>query len=122
VSLLLSALGLAAVAAGFVAYPLLMQRWSTLVDAVSGHVIDRESRRRVALAALKEVEYDHASGKLDRADYLDMKVRLEREALAAIQLEEAAVTAADTAPIAHPCGFTNPAGSRFCAGCGKRLA
>jgi cytochrome c-type biogenesis protein CcmI len=122
VSLLLSALGLAAVAAGFVVYPLLMQRWSTLVDAVSGHVLDRESRRRVALAALKEVEYDHVSGKLDRADYLDMKARLEREALAAIQLEEAAVTAADAAPITHPCGFTNPAGSRFCAGCGKRLA
>jgi cytochrome c-type biogenesis protein CcmI len=121
VTLLLGALLLALIAAGFVAFPLMTQRRSLLSDVVPGHVLDREARKRVALAALKEVEYDRASGKLDDTDYLEMRTRLEREALAAIDADEAA-TKVSLEPVRHSCGFTSPVGSRFCAGCGKPLS
>jgi hypothetical protein len=90
-------------------------------------VQERDSRRRVALAALRDVEYDHAAGKLDDVDYREMRGRLELEALQAIATDDVApaesVTAGRTSAEAppHGCGFTNPAGSRFCSGCGQRL-
>lgn len=115
-----------------------------MTDLTPGAVVDARTRRRIALASLKEVEYDRVAGKLDEADYRRLKAQLEREALAAIQVAQAAdsdaeagmatsdaaagtVTAAPprsmpaAAAAAHACGFVNPAGSRYCAGCGQQL-
>lgn len=115
-----------------------------MTDLTPGAVVDARARRRVALASLKEVEYDRVAGKLDEEDYRRLKAQLEREALAAIQVAqsidsgaEAGVSASEApagvataapprfAPIsaatAHGCGFVNPAGSRYCAGCGQQL-
>jgi len=121
-NLFLGAIVLAAIAAGWVVYPLVMQRWGLLGDTYSGHAVDRETRKRVALAALKEVEYDRASGKLDENDYRELKSRLEREALDVLRPQEGDGGTTPAASIRHHCGFMNPAGSRFCAGCGKRLS
>ena len=84
-------------------------------------MVDADARRRVALASLKEVEYDRVSGKLDDQDYRRLKAQLEREALAAISAVDASTGGASHLPIAHSCGFVNPPGSRFCSGCGRRL-
>lgn len=115
-----------------------------MTDLTPGEVVDAHARRRVALASLKEVEYDRVAGKLDDADYRRLKAQLEREALAAIQVAQAVDSSADggmstsdtaggtataappvsaptTAAAAHTCGFINPAGSRYCAGCGQQL-
>ena len=115
-----------------------------MTDLTPGAVVDAHTRRRIALASLKEVEYDRVAGKLDEADYRRLKAQLEREALAAIQVAQAAdsdaeagMTTSDaaagkataapprsmptTAAAAHACGFVNPAGSRYCAGCGQQL-
>lgn len=119
-SLLIAAALLALVATIWVAQPLLSRRWGALSDQISPAVLDREARKRVALAALKDVEYDHAAGKLDDADYAEMRSLLEVEALEALRAAEAARSEAVAAP--HACGFANPPGSRFCAGCGQRLA
>jgi hypothetical protein len=124
--LLLGAL-LATLAAVWVIGPLAARRAAVLVDAAPGALLDAEARRRAALASLKELEYDFLGGKLDPADYRAQRDRMGLEALAAIRAAEAAErglvgerAALPTQP-AHACGFVNPAGSRFCAGCGLRL-
>lgn len=130
--LLLSAL-LATVAGLFVVAPILARRTAMLADAAPGALLDAEARRRATLAALKDLEYDFLGGKLDEADYRAQRDRLSYEAVAAIRAAEAAqagagegvvdgaVLGAGAEPVAHGCGFVNPPGSRFCAGCGKRL-
>ena len=88
-------------------------------------MLDAEARRRVALASLKELEYDYLGGKLDDADYRAQKERLSVEALAAMRAAEAAGAGESGRPAAgpdrHACGFLNPPLSRYCAGCGARL-
>lgn len=121
---LLLALG----AAAFVIRPLAARREALLLDVAPGAVLDAEARRRVALAALRELDYDYLGGKLDDADYQAQKERLSLEALAAMRAAEAVgygaggdATVAAAGPDRHACGFLNPPASRFCAGCGVRL-
>ena len=115
---------LALLAAAFVVRPLVARRDALLVDLAPGAVLDAEARRRVALVALKELEYDYLGGKLDTADYQSQKERLSVEALAAMRAAEAVgIESGRTVagPDRHACGFLNPPLSRFCAGCGARL-
>jgi hypothetical protein len=122
-TLLLISLLVALIAGVWVVYPLLFKRFVVVEDRLATDVFEGESRKRVALAALKDVDYDHAAGKLDESDYQDIRGVLEREALEAIQLSAARAPAgAVGSQIVHSCGFRNPGGSRFCAGCGHRLA
>jgi hypothetical protein len=118
-TLFLAAIVVALLAAAWVALPLVAGRGALLGDVLPGRLLDLESRKRVALAALKEVEYDHVGGKLDEADYRQLRGQLEREALAALEAAEDRPAAAPAAP--HACGFVSPGGSRFCSGCGRRL-
>ncbi|HEX2189622.1 MAG TPA: zinc ribbon domain-containing protein [Longimicrobiaceae bacterium] len=119
---------LALLATLLVVHPIWGRRAALLADVAAGEVLDAEARRRVALAALKELEYDFAAGKLDDADYRSQRERLSAEAVRAIRaadrlrgIEVSPATLAD-GPAAHGCGFVNPARSRFCAGCGARLS
>jgi len=122
VTLLLFSALLATLAGAFVIRPLLVRRGALLVDVAPGAVLDAEARRRVALASLTELEYDFVGGKLDEADYRAQRERLGLEALAAIRASEAMGGGAPAAESdRHACSFVNPAGSRFCAGCGTRL-
>ena len=120
---------LALLAAAFVIRPLATRREALLVDLAPGAVLDAEARRRVALASLRELDYDYLGGKLDDADYRAQKERLSLEALVAMRAAEAVGYGAGAAdgeraaagPDRHACGFLNPPGSRFCSGCGVRL-
>lgn len=118
-TLLLFSLLLAVVAAGFVVAPVVARREAMIGDLAPGAVLDAEARRRSALAALRELEYDFLGGKLDDADYRAQKETLSVEALAAMRAAEA--VGAGAGPDRHRCGFLNPPASRFCAGCGARL-
>lgn len=123
-TLLAFSLLLALLAAAFVVAPLVARREAVLADVAPGAVLDAEARRRVALAALKELEYDYLGGKLDEPDYRAQKQRLSLEALEAMRAAEAAgggAAGAATTEDRHRCGFLNPPASRFCAGCGARL-
>ncbi len=139
-TLLIFALLLSVAAALLVIRPLLARNTALLADLAPGAVIDAEARKRVTLAALKDLEYDYLGGKLDETDYRSQKDLLSREALEAIQAASVAQAgwdgnAAEGARIRvskldiklaleagrHACGFVNRAGSRFCAGCGARL-
>jgi hypothetical protein len=120
-TLLIAGMALALAVGIFVVHPILFRRWGLLGDALPGQLVDREARKRVALAALKEVEYDRAAGKLDEVDYRALRSRLEGEALAALRAAEGDTVSAGTGEPRHTCGFVNPGGSRFCSGCGVRL-
>ncbi len=103
---------------------------------------ETEARKRVALLALRDVEYDFLAGKLDEADYRSLKSQLTAEALAALEADEAARGAGAGGPAADAdleseiarvraglrsgvvcadCGFANEKGSRFCSACGHAL-
>jgi hypothetical protein len=83
-------LGVAAVV--FVARPFLrdapMTADSDLAEAVPGEQLERlqavEERDR-ALGALKELEFDHRTGKISDADYRELVGPLRREAAAALR-------------------------------------
>lgn len=102
---------------------------------------ETEARKRVALLALRDVEYDFLAGKLDQDDYRSLKSQLTAEALAALEADEAARdgvaggTDADleaeiarvraglkSGVVCADCGFANDQGSRFCSACGHALA
>ena len=101
---------------------------------------DTEARKRVALLALRDVEYDFLAGKLDEHDYRSLKAELTAEALAALDADEdargrdvATAEASLEAEIAEiraglgggggcpSCGYLIEEGSRFCSGCGTPL-
>ena len=54
---------------------------------------ETEARKRVALLALRDVEYDFLAGKLDENDYRSLKGELTAEALAALEADEKAARA-----------------------------
>ena len=102
---------------------------------------ETEARKRVALLALRDVEYDFLAGKLDEEDYRSLKGELTAEALAALEADEAArgesglvgdsgleaeiarIRAGLKSGVVCPeCAFSNDEGSRFCSSCGHALA
>lgn len=92
---------------------------------------DDMSPQTVALRALKEIEFDRATGKLSDTDYEQLKAKYTGEALAAMRGEQGARSStlpATTAPRsvlrALSCPEHGPRPERdaqFCSGCGRRL-
>ncbi len=99
---------------------------------------DDFSPRAVALRALKEIEFDRATGKLSDADYDNLKTKYTTEALAGLRAEatgggrrDAGSVVSDGAShpasrISHPvCPTHGPrpeSDAQFCSECGRRLA
>lgn len=95
----------------------------------------REHRKELALAALKEIEFDRATGKIDDADYARMKAHYTTEALDAIRDADAAAAPVPVEPalvaVAAGGGTADAAealvaakrraGGRFCTECGAAL-
>ena len=80
------------VAAPFLREPVLAAADDRLVelDAAGEHVLGLAERRDRALAALKELEFDHRTGKVSDDDYRDQVGPLRQEAAEALKgLEEA---------------------------------
>ena len=127
-TLLIASLLLAAAAAVWVITPILAGRAAPIGDPLPGAVVEAEAHKSAAFLSLEEIEYDRLAGKLDQQDYERLRVQLSREALEALRSAEAVegvmpgvFPSAATAGV-HECGFANPVGSRFCAGCGARLS
>jgi hypothetical protein len=103
-------------------------------------VEESESPKIQALLALKEIEFDRATGKLSDDDYAQLKDRYAKRALAAIDAEEAAASAVAAAEgaddpaeamiraarahhssICPVCGPRPETGAAFCSECGRPL-
>ncbi len=128
---------LAAVATYFVLLPILRPS----VELASGDAgsdegedpADDMSPQTVALRALKEIEFDRATGKLSDTDYEQLKAKYTQEALAAMRGEAENVTRetghvtadATTFPVSRvSCpehGARPEVGPSFCSDCGRRL-
>jgi len=67
--------------------PVFSGRGAPLYDGDDGYD-EGAARRRVALTALRDLEYDRATGKLDEHDYGQLKTELSREALRHLEREE----------------------------------
>lgn len=96
---------------------------------------DDFSRQAVAFRALKEIEFDRATGKLSDADFDTLKAKYTTEALAALRAETGergagsgpiADRTAPRSPLPAPaCPTHGPrpeSDAQFCSDCGRRLA
>jgi hypothetical protein len=137
-------LGAAVVAAAVVLFLIqpVVKGLQASLERSEGELTDTEARKRVALLALRDVEYDFLAGKLDEDDYRSHKAELTAEALAALEADEADRSGSQEeydaagdleAEIARvrsgleagttcsECGYSNDEGSRFCSACGAAL-
>lgn len=129
----------------YVLLPIVQGR-EALLHRTEEESTEEEFRKRIALSALRDVEYDYATGKLDEEDYRRLRGELSVEALRILEDtggEAAAGTAAagdEGAPsdpleaeiarlrqgleegrACRTCARVNPPGSRYCGGCGEPL-
>ncbi len=136
---LLAGVGLALLVVAWILHPLVTGR-SAPMHRDDDELTDVQHRKRIALLALRDVEYDHHAGKLDEADYLAMKRKISAEALSALDEEERALSPGSPesldveaeiralratlreGAVCQECGNPNAAGSRFCGACGAALA
>ena len=141
---LITGILLAAGAVYFVLRPILHPELPELGKEDEGGLEEGEdpeddlSPRAVALRALKEIEFDRATGKLSDADYDVLKTRYTSEALAALRAEPSRSEMRDAGSgasfdashpasrIPHPvCPNHGPrpeSDAQFCSDCGRRLA
>lgn len=91
---------------------------------------DDMSPQAIALRALKEIEFDRATGKLSDTDYAELKVKYTAEALAVMRAESGVgsqelVKPTPIAKLPTPtCPEHGPRPEKdavFCADCGRRL-
>jgi hypothetical protein len=132
---------LAAGAVYFVLRPILRPDFEGEGKGEGGRVDEGEdpdddfSSRAVALRALKEIEFDRATGKLSDTDYDAMKAKYTTEALAALRAEAGERGAGSgrigerPAPrsllpaVSCPTHGPRPeSDAQFCSDCGRRLA
>ena len=130
---------LAAAAVWFVLQPIFRPAVEGRGTGDAGRVEDGEdpdddlSPRAVALRALREIEFDRATGKLSDADYDGLHRKYTAEALAALRAEtrDASTVPRSGAPhlasrLSHPaCPTHGPrpeSDAVFCSECGRRLA
>lgn len=109
----LVALVLAALAAAFLLAPLLRRDAAAVEErsATLSRARELQARQEQLVAALKDLEDDRATGKIDDADYTALEARLSAEAIEVMRMRdlvdaehEAAQDAARRAsrPLAHP--------------------
>jgi hypothetical protein len=130
------------VAVALVLEPLFSARGAGPVAASPTDEIDftdieeSESAKVQALLALKEIEFDRATGKLSDEDYAALKTKYSKVALAAIEdeeQEELDMAAEDVAEelikraaagrgnVCPSCGPRPEADAAFCSNCGRKL-
>jgi hypothetical protein len=137
---LVAGVAVAVAAMAFVLEPL-VRRTGDVAAAVPDLEVtpleESESPRIQALLALKEIEFDRATGKLSDGDYAELKARYGRQALAAMDAEqtqarvvtgaedpaEALIRAArQDLAVCPSCGPRPETGATFCSECGRPLA
>jgi len=83
-----------------------------------------ETPRGRALLAIKELEFDQATGKVSAEDYQSIRGRLAIEAMQVLD-QSAAPASAAAAPVITGCRTCGPrpeSDARFCSSCGSLVA
>ncbi|HZJ00505.1 MAG TPA: zinc-ribbon domain-containing protein [Gemmatimonadaceae bacterium] len=99
---------LAIAALSFVLYPLLIGAYPSSTEVPARKLSDTR-----AVDALREIEFDRATGKLSDADYETLKASYTQAAINAMRSSEASVC--------ENCGYETEAGAKFCSRCGRPL-
>ncbi len=126
---ILIGLVIAVAAVYLVLEPILRPERASAPAALEPEDDPRELKKELALAALKEIEFDRATGKLSDGDYQAMLARYTKEAVEALREAEggnghgAAVAAAGDDPVERLIAEARKAGKgkRFCTSCGAVL-
>jgi hypothetical protein len=111
--------------------PLFARRFAAPAGAAmaEGELSELLYKKDAAYAALKDLEFDHRTGKIDDADYRAMKGQFESEAMAIIKTidefktgyPEKSTGPTDAARFCAACGAKADAGHKFCGSCGAKL-
>jgi hypothetical protein len=121
---------LAVSALAFVLYPLFFDAPSPRTPV---HVASDSLSDDVAVAALREIEFDRATGKLSDADYAQLKEQYTRQALATMRRSTLETSAAEdevesairayriARPTCGSCGPRPESDAVFCSNCGRYL-
>jgi len=111
-------------ALAYVLYPLVFAPAGVSARAPSRVPRAREGGDEDAVVALREIEFDRATGKLSDSDYADLKTRYTQRALDAMRAGEVAATGAPAgtpaADAAEAAVLAYRARIRSCARCGPR--
>jgi NADH pyrophosphatase NudC (nudix superfamily) len=135
---LIAGVVVALVAVAVVLEPLISPRGARQVaadldEAEFMDIEESESPKIQALLALKEIEFDRATGKLSEDDYAALKAKYAKVALEAMDAEERAekgvavdpaeelIQRAARAKLCPNCGPRPEADAAFCSDCGQKL-
>ncbi len=112
---------LALVLEPLLAKELLLPSPSASVEPDFTSIEESESPKIRALLALKEIEFDRATGKLSDEDYAGLKAKYSAEAVEEIKKEETAGAAAEAVDAAeHAVQLAKRAALVVCSACGPR--
>ena len=105
----------------FIAYPLLGRKAATAgrETLTESDLSDLLYRKEAAYTALKDLEFDHKTGKIDDGDYMDLKARFEAEALAI--LKDVEDYKQGKGAIVQRSRTASGGGKKFCSGCGAEV-
>jgi hypothetical protein len=100
-------------ALSYVLYPLLMGDGAILESRMTRGEPGSTTNRTQAIDALREIEFDRATGKLSDADYDSLKASYTERALTAMR--------AGGNVVCENCGPRPETDARFCSRCGRAL-
>ena len=107
-------------ALAYVLYPLVFAPAGVSARTPSRVTRARDAGDEDAVVALREIEFDRATGKLSDSDYADLKTRYTQRALDAMRAGEVAAPGARAADAAEAAVLAYRARIRSCARCGPR--
>ena len=112
---------LAVAALAFVLYPLVFASPARITRAPSRATRTTDGGDEDAIVALREIEFDRATGKLSDTDYADLKTRYTQRALDAMRASGAATAAsAPVQDVVEAAVLAIRARLKSCARCGPR--
>jgi hypothetical protein len=111
---------LVVVALAYVLYPLVFATAGPSVRPRPRATAFAASGDEDAVVALREIEFDRATGKLSDTDYADLKARYTRRALEAMRAEGATPASAPVEDAAEAAVLAYRARLRSCERCGPR--
>ncbi len=123
---------LALVAIAIATYPLFKVEMRAFTgNGVNTILENLLSQREATYSAIKDLEFDHAQGKISDADYTDLHSKYETKALGLLQQLESfgkPVVKSDGRPLHLPnngcpqCGEPYQWGDKFCRSCGAAVS